>query len=998
MISTGFLTATQQADLQTKFWEARNMLLKRTMRCIFEDCDFTFRLDDHEARKRHTLQAHKSRKCPWCDEPLFEWWDKAQVTKHMREKHADELKQILGITGNAAPGTVPAIPRPAPSHPVASAETGRLIQIAHELQNIAHSGRLLPLQKPSGNPQPVAQTQSAQPQSTQPFVLGQVESPFNAPRSVPPRSTPPRPAPAPRPVQDIPSPVAMPKRPPGMPLAAERKLSQPPRRLDTRTWHDIAGPKPFADPPTKCPWCNDPNIGRLSSAGMWEHFKELHYDKKIDHCPFCHLPLFIVYATNDKGEELRKEHTKEECIKHMDCHIYELWDLAAENRNRSNHQNAQGSQSGDGEIVQTRRARAAQEAEARARKAAKEKAQAEARAKQSEEIARIPLKAPEYVKKCAYFHKCGVMVGHVTEAQYLRHIKDSHKNEAIGFVPSDDDEDNEDAGDDGDDDNNDSSDEGDDDDDDDGGSRQRRIPPTRRPPLPDASKSKSPSPDPRVIEVDSDDEAMDVDSNKSTGAVVVTKKPTPKKPAAKKPATKKTGNRRTSPAPQIESCVESHSEVASTVSRGRRRSTQRATSGPPEIASPSAEVQVSETKSSATEGRHRTKKAKKSNKTRPAEEKDGEYEDDGYETDDYDEEPNEQGGPSFRRRAKSPDWMKKLGPEDPDFDPDDDMYCSKCLRKVPKKRSKSPNRSPIDRDAQVESHTDKQRCCGIRNAPGDPEKLPNRSGWIKSSDMPKKLGQLKDKFRRRYPTYARTIYPTNPADHFASVWRSDPNNPDNKDWWEIPWPPYEGYPPFPGTWEAPGMPWDDTTAGRKRRDKYIGIQARDPSYRYQSDSDSGESIQPDIREDISDLAIDANPGLKRPGSEITSAEEVEAEEPVAKKAKTGESLHFSSNFLLLSSLLPLRTETEDLTETKTTKGGNKSGKASSQPSRASSRIRMQKKRASPAPSTAASTVAVAKPAASKAASKAAPSKTATSKAATAAKTPAPEDGSSDPDR
>jgi hypothetical protein len=197
-----------------------------------------------------------------------------------------------------------------------------------------------------------------------------------------------------------------------------------------------------------------------------------------------------------------------------------------------------------------------------------------------------------------------------------------------------------------------------------------------------------------------------------------------------------------------------------------------------------------------------------------------------------------------------------------------------------------------------QAHTDKRRCCGIRNAPGSIEHLPNRSGWIKGSDIPKTLGKIKKSFRRRYPTYARTVYPINSNDQFASVWLSDPNNEENKEWWDIPWPPYEGDPPFPGSWEAPGLPWDDTSAGRRRREMYTGVQVHDPLYRYQSDSDTDGSMQAAVPEDISNLNIDANPALKRPESAITSIEEA-TEEPAAKKARTGKPQHSPRHSLLL---------------------------------------------------------------------------------------------------
>ncbi|ENH63891.1 hypothetical protein FOC1_g10008033 [Fusarium oxysporum f. sp. cubense race 1] len=876
MISKAILTPTEQAELQRALWNTRNLLLKRTMQCIFEDCDFTCRADDHEARKQHTLEAHKSRMCPWCDEPMFEWWDKSQRMKHMREKHTRDLKNVLDLPGGGLTARPPPVETPTTEKLPLPGHVQRAIQRAKKARDSLDTHKL---------PEP------------------------------------------------------------------PRSLSNPP------AWYDMTGPVAVLDPPDVCPIrkCAFPDISGLGSWGLWCHITTGHWCSEVAKCPFCDLPFFVVEGTDEEGKEIRSKRKVEDCRKHMDCHVYDLWrDLqpVLERPYMVYSQNTGSSLRGEVETVRRIRPTAAEEMEARAQDAARKKADKEARAKLEREAA---ARAEAYlearkrshrppVKKCQYFGKCGIVIGDMTAPEYLRHIEECHKTRQSELLPSNDEDDQ------------DSSERQ-------PSGRSRARSQSAR----NASKSKSLSPTPRVTEVFSDDEVMD-ESNESTGAVVVTKKPAPKKPVSRNPPTKKAGKKRKALTQEIESAVESHSEAASTVSRGRRRNT-KAQEEPPETTASSTEAQVSEAQSSVAPGRAQSKKARK---TRRTGEKDGEYEDDGYETDDYDEEPNEQGGKPFRRRAKSPDWVKKLGPEDPDFDPNEDMYCSKCLRKVPKKRSKSPNHSPIGRDAEVEAHTDKRRCCGIRNAPGSIERLPNRSGWIKGSDIPKALGKIKKSFRRRYPTYARTIYPTNSSDQFSSVWRSDPNNPDNNEWWDIPWPPYEGDPPFPGSWEAPGLPWDDTSDGRKRRKMYTGVEVPDTLYTYQSDTDTDGSMHATVPEDISNLNIDATPALKRPESAITSIEE-ETEEPAAKKAKTG---------------------------TKIPKRGRK---ASTQPSRASSRIRMQKTAtASPAPSTAASVAAVApaskaaSKAASKTAPKPAPKKAAGSKTATPA--PEPDYDSSDPDR
>jgi hypothetical protein len=124
------------------------------------------------------------------------------------------------------------------------------------------------------------------------------------------------------------------------------------------------------------------------------------------------------------------------------------------------------------------------------------------------------------------------------------------------------------------------------------------------------------------------------------------------------------------------------------------------------------------------------------------------------------------------------------------------------------------------------------------------------------------------------------MYPILNKDHNASVWRSDPNNPANDDWWDIPWPPYEGLPSFPGDWQAPGLPWDDTPAGQQRRALYIGNRVIDPTYRYQSESDSGDDIKPDV-DDIPDFQNDVNEALKRPASDTDNTDG-----PATKKVKS----------------------------------------------------------------------------------------------------------------
>ncbi|QYS96767.1 hypothetical protein H0G86_004006 [Trichoderma simmonsii] len=184
------------------------------------------------------------------------------------------------------------------------------------------------------------------------------------------------------------------------------------------------------------------------------------------------------------------------------------------------------------------------------------------------------------------------------------------------------------------------------------------------------------------------------------------------------------------------------------------------------------------------------------------------------EDDDEDSETDEDGQrPRPPRRDPSPNWQKKLG-DDPEFEPTDDYYCSKCFRKAPKKHKR--DRSPLGRSKEIELHYDKNRCCGIRRGIGSTKRLPNRSGWIPSAAMPKPLGALRKQFLRRYPAYSRTLYPLNAANANGSYWRSDPNNDDNKGCWDIPWPPFRGKAPLPNGWEAPDE-LNVTVAGKARK-------------------------------------------------------------------------------------------------------------------------------------------------------------------------------------
>lgn len=73
---------------------------------------------------------------------------------------------------------------------------------------------------------------------------------------------------------------------------------------------------------------------------------------------------------------------------------------------------------------------------------------------------------------------------------------------------------------------------------------------------------------------------------------------------------------------------------------------------------------------------------------------------------------------------------------------------------------------------------DPKGSCRIRPGRGSfGEGLPNRSGWMMESDLPKgeRLGQIKTRVKKQYGQYSCTIYPVTGATT-QSVWKHDPNN------------------------------------------------------------------------------------------------------------------------------------------------------------------------------------------------------------------------------
>ncbi|RSL49996.1 hypothetical protein CEP54_012153 [Fusarium duplospermum] len=995
MFTKAVLTPNEQAELQSNFFEVRNIALKRAMQCPFEGCDFSHRLDEPEVIEQHT-KLHQSNKCMWCDDPLFEWWSPEQKMAHLRKNHEGKLIRALGMKPRAGdkartftdsfasgsrwqrpPSSRQADPpgglfntRPrserqqvfsqfgqqgAPRAPVADMTGGnlfsqstsrgaipdRILQLSSELLSLVCGGSVL---QPIG----VAPDRAVQIISELHGLVGGL----NTQRSQTGTTAPPRraatgsaqtvsrdvvekvvdeiitklvskdfsrtqagqdkrlfPAMHPSPYDPVEQQKLFDS------YKATRRL-QPPRKLSyPLPWYDFPGPFHYDDPPLTCPlpkcWAN--NFEYLRPRQIWDHFVQKHPDHTLDRCPLCHLAF--VYTTEDKdGKKVIQQRPEDECIKHFDCHIWQLWDELMPKGSYATydfrvdlpppgpHEEdeldrevmallAARSKSSKGATRPGEAAVPPQGGEKTTRSAVRPQEEHRADTGVQEEQAADTSKENE---PCAFFEKCGAIIGSMTDEQYRRHMRLSHPKEVqmVDFDTEDEEE------------------------------TEVEVPSLRAP-------TPAPTPRPPVEQEPTEAENAQTDeSNQPSSATVQSTTPTSKK----RKRTMKPRNQGT-PQGSEDELSGVASDALSRTSRTRTRDKPAPTEPQPSEET-DAYAPASESRSSATQGRGRS--PKKVRKERPPRDDDGEYEDDGASTEDEPEEEPE--APKRPRRARSPDWVKKLGPGDPNFEPSDDMYCSKCLRKAPKSGNKSPSRSPLGREKELEYHSDLNRCCRIRNGEGSPENLPNRSGWIRASNLPAKLGQIKSRFTEKYPAYDRTIYPTKASDNNASVWRSDPNNDGNKPYWTIPWPPYEGQPPFPGSWQDPNMPPEEW-ARKKRRDSWQGRQEDDPLYRYQSDEDSDDDLKPD-EDDIAELQEEASndnssvvSGLKRRrtgdalntpvGSGVdTGAEEEEEAGPATKKAKK----------------TPAAKPKPKAKRTRKPRGKP----ASSQPSRASSRVRQKK--------------------------------------------------------
>ncbi|KAK2023199.1 hypothetical protein LX32DRAFT_628510 [Colletotrichum zoysiae] len=95
MVTRNVLTVTEQREIQGALWKTRGMVLDRISKCPYERCEFTHRVDEDEKLVKHLEENHIGQKCPWCNDRLFSFWSQKQKEAHYKTAHKDQIRMML---------------------------------------------------------------------------------------------------------------------------------------------------------------------------------------------------------------------------------------------------------------------------------------------------------------------------------------------------------------------------------------------------------------------------------------------------------------------------------------------------------------------------------------------------------------------------------------------------------------------------------------------------------------------------------------------------------------------------------------------------------------------------------------------------------------------------------------------------------------------------------------------------------------------------------------
>ncbi|KAJ0306399.1 hypothetical protein COL516b_004858 [Colletotrichum fioriniae] len=175
------------------------------------------------------------------------------------------------------------------------------------------------------------------------------------------------------------------------PRASSRYLGHP------LMWHDKPGPIPMSDPPSECPaaGCREPLFG-LTPSEVLGHFEKKHFEEPLKQCPLCHLSFKRPKEDREKQPELGEWEDRKDQVSHMECHVYQLWDILTGSTRPPAMVNQEPFNPGhslwdpENESALDRRD-----------------------------------------KRCPHFDQCGAMVGFMNQLQWNEHLKKAHAIEPL---------------------------------------------------------------------------------------------------------------------------------------------------------------------------------------------------------------------------------------------------------------------------------------------------------------------------------------------------------------------------------------------------------------------------------------------------------------------------------------------------------------------------------------------------------------------------------------
>ncbi|KAL2881203.1 hypothetical protein SGCOL_003494 [Colletotrichum sp. CLE4] len=446
MVTKNVLTPSEQRELQDKVWSLSKVNLARLAACPYQECRFTYRQDEDEILLTHLEKTHVGEQCPWCDTQLLRHWSCKQKEEHYRDSHADQLRKVLQLpetpkSSSTQTKVIPQRPRNSPSGATTSLSTFRITDQTRpplgplpqpeqpakasdrekgyrycdrcgrdhkELKSYEdrkhHDRVCVPLAEGAGRctfcklcgdrewktekdakdiapfdtyPHKCHGTlQENKPHCTKcgfsmnrlsdekidkhrkfcggfygtlgcfcpycqkSFVSDGTQEPVDDIRkhiTTCPKQEGAKPSP-----WDI-YPEALWKdadtsvdplfvgaektsaalfRQQRRPRASSRYLSHP------LMWHDKPGPIPTSDPPSECPapGCREPLFGLMPSE-ILGHFENKHLGEPLKQCPLCHLSFKRPKEDYEKQPELGEWEDRKDQVSHMECHVYQLWDV-----------------------------------------------------------------------------------------------------------------------------------------------------------------------------------------------------------------------------------------------------------------------------------------------------------------------------------------------------------------------------------------------------------------------------------------------------------------------------------------------------------------------------------------------------------------------------------------------------------------------------------------------------------------------------------------------